>query len=179
MRLGQLSLILSLEADPISFDLWKFASGSFCYVGTIGRLLRRGPDPSDCSQAVSAATQHFRFGACGAPCPRLKGLGSASGQGFFRVKWRTLLCCLVPSFLALVVVAVMAFPDQAKNRPQTTRLKTLLKAALSSEDACGALADAVKEAGIRVVAVDFDLTMISLHSGKCMHLHVSSLDDIR
>lgn len=59
----------------------------------------------------------------------------------------------------------MASPDRAHNRPQAARLKALLKTALLSRDTCDALADAVKEGGIRVVAADFDLTMISLHSG--------------
>ncbi|KAL8444854.1 hypothetical protein Emed_006042 [Eimeria media] len=97
--------------------------------------------------------------------PAVEGARSCC-EGFFPVKWRARSCWLVPSLLALVVAAAMASPDQANTKPQATRLKSLLKNALLSREACEALADAVKEGGIRVVAADFDLTMISLHSGN-------------
>ncbi|CDJ37514.1 p36 protein, putative [Eimeria tenella] len=64
----------------------------------------------------------------------------------------------------------MALPSTAAESSfskgtKALRLKKLLCKALSAKEPCTALADAVKTGGIRVIAVDFDLTMITVHSG--------------
>ena len=75
--------------------------------------------------------------------------------------------------LLTAVLLIASRPMAAQGSPSVgfggRVLKTLLKEALNSNDPCTALADAAKNGGVRVLAVDFDMTMITAHSGKCSH----------
>lgn len=82
--------------------------------------------------------------------------------------------------LILLTFASMALPSTAAESSfskgtKALRLKKLLCKALSAKEPCTALADAVKTGGIRVIAVDFDLTMITVHSGKYTREHSAEI----
>lgn len=82
-------------------------------------------------------------------------------------KWITSASWLVPLLHVFLLYTAMASEEQPAAFSQGARLRDLLRRALSSVDPSEALADAAKKGGVQVIAVDFDMTMIRLHSGKC------------
>lgn len=72
---------------------------------------------------------------------------------------------LVPFLPFLVVASAMASHEHSGSMPQSARLKELLRRALASREPSEALAEAAKKGGVRVIAADFDLTMLTLHTG--------------
>ncbi|KAL8426815.1 hypothetical protein Efla_007142 [Eimeria flavescens] len=92
---------------------------------------------------------------------------SRSQPGIF-LQWKGRACScwlLLVLFPLLVASAAMASSSRLTPSARSERLRKLLREALKSAVPCEALADAVREAGVRVIAADFDLTMINLHSG--------------
>lgn len=79
---------------------------------------------------------------------------------------RRLVKLLVPLLPLLLVASAMASHVHSESMPQSARLKELLRRALASHKPSEALAEAAKKGGVRVIAADFDLTMITLHTGK-------------
>lgn len=107
---------------------------------------------------------------------RRASLERSSKQAFRAENWIRSFSWL----LILLIFASMALPSTAAESSfskgtKALRLKKLLCKALSAKEPCTALADAVKTGGIRVIAVDFDLTMITVHSGKCTRAHSAEI----
>ncbi|XP_026189859.1 uncharacterized protein LOC113146521 [Cyclospora cayetanensis] len=71
-------------------------------------------------------------------------------------------------WILLFFVVAFAMESDALKEASTTKgpmLRTLLRSALASQQPCTALAEAAHEGGVKVIAVDFDMTMITTHSG--------------
>lgn len=147
-----------LHSEPGLF--WTETSAHRIEPSTTHNLLRKPAvghqAPDDCSIPSSKVTEGHLHRIVLEKAPR---------RDFRKGMWTGLLGWLATLLCFLLVVLVMASSTRPKRGGQGARLKELLRRALVSRDPCEALADAAKRGGVRVIAADFDLTMITLHSG--------------